>query len=255
YQFAILSTQTNAVMSLFAPLVSPLAVNLLAILLLFHLLFANLIFCTQHYGNTKDRNKSYSGQALATFYFSMLGYDLSAINTSLGRLLAGIDTLLQSILMALFVGVVTVESIAGVSSEFDANSLAGYTVAAPGGTHVLEWVEHEGATPYAMPPGTTSCIEALEGGYADACCYPSGTMAELLKGDAGEGLDLVPGSFHEQSVVMYAHESYTDTLADINLALMWLWQNGFIETLQEKWMEAPSAERYLCCGSQFGMTI
>ncbi|GIQ87687.1 hypothetical protein KIPB_009781, partial [Kipferlia bialata] len=240
--FVVLSSTSSALASLFAPLFTPIAVNLLAILLIAHVLFANLIYCTQHYGNSTDRSKSYSGQALASFYFSVLGYDLSAINTSLGRLLAGVDTLLQSILMALFVGVVTVESISDSSSDFDPTTLGAHTVACMEGTTTWDWLIAQGATGYALAGADDSyCLQALQDGLADACILDAGSMTELLKNDTDNLMAAVSGTYNESDVVMYLHESYADTLKDINASIQWLREKGYIATLYDKYLEPPAS--------------
>ncbi|GIQ87344.1 hypothetical protein KIPB_009363 [Kipferlia bialata] len=240
YRFVVLSSSGSALASLFAPIFTPIAVNLLAILLLSHVVFANLIYCTQHYGNSRARTKSYSSQALSSFYFSVLGYDLTAINTSLGRLLAGIDTLLQSILMALYVGVVTVESISSSGSDFDPTSLEDYTVACQPDTRTWDWLMAENATGYPLDGVVNEyCLEALQAGHADACCTDAGTMAVLLKSDTDNLMAAVDGTYNESDVVMYVQLDYAETTKEINEAIQWLREKGFIATLYDTYLTPP----------------
>ncbi|GIQ85836.1 hypothetical protein KIPB_007573 [Kipferlia bialata] len=245
YRFAVLTSTGSAVASLFAPIFSAIAINLLAILLLTHVLFANLIYCTQYFGNSKSRSKSYSGQALASFYFSVLGYDLSEINTSLGRLLAGIDTLLQEILMALYVGVVTVESISGSTSDFDPADMGAYKVAALPDSRVWDWVYDQGSSMISIPNGAADCLSALtaveEAERADACCLSAGTLAELLKTDASDYLGAVDGLYNEGPTVMFINKGYADTIDKINQTLQWMRESGIIDDLYDKYLKIDSS--------------
>ncbi|GIQ80982.1 hypothetical protein KIPB_001871 [Kipferlia bialata] len=238
YAFAVLTENTESVfMALFSPLFTPIAVNLLAVLLLSHVLFANLIFITQHFGNSASRDESYSKGALLAFYFSVMGYDLSTINTSLGRLLAGVDTLVQSILMALYVGVVTVQSISGSAKDFDPAALTEYRIAAVPGGRSWDWVIDQGASAVEMPGGAAACHDMLLNDYADACCLGVGPLTQYLKENEDAGIAALPGIYSEGPVVMYMCADYDDELlASINYAIQVLREDGVIDSLTAKWL-------------------
>ncbi|GIQ82856.1 hypothetical protein KIPB_004075 [Kipferlia bialata] len=245
------TSATSAAASMFAPLKEPVAVNLLAVLLLSHMVFANLIYCTQHFGNSACRTRSYEKEALMAFYFSVLGYDLTKINTSLGRLLAGIDTLLQSVLMTLFVSAVTVVSITASDSQFDPDSLKDYTIAAvPSESNTYAWsaqVLASGLSPHAKSTGASvvdmssdysDCYTLLEAGTVDACCSMKEPLNEAISLSGGN-LCGCEGQWNITPKITFIHNSYIEYGDNYNVALQTLQDNGVLDDLASTWLDVP----------------
>ncbi|GIQ82855.1 hypothetical protein KIPB_004074 [Kipferlia bialata] len=232
------TSAANAAKSMFAPLLEPVAINLLAVLLLSHMVFANLIYCTQHFGNSSSRTERYEKEALMAFYFSVLGYDLSKINTSLGRLLAGIDTLLQSVLMTLFVSAVTVVSITASDSQFDPDSLKEYSVAAVDGSGTYNWVKSTGAKMLDLNSDYSNALSLLQTGGADAICSMKEPLNQVIKDNQGLICE-VDGQWNITPKVVYIHDTYTEYGDNFNVALQRMKETGVLDDLAATWLDTP----------------
>ncbi|GIQ82226.1 hypothetical protein KIPB_003325 [Kipferlia bialata] len=227
----------NAAVSMFSPLFDPVAVNLLAVLLLSHMVFANLIYCTQHFGNSSSRGEPYQKEALMAFYFSVLGYDLTKINTSLGRLLAGIDTLLQSVLMTLFVSAVTVVSITASDSQFDPDSLTDYTIASVPNSATYAWAVSTGAHVVDMSADYSDALTLLESGEADAILSVKEPLNQVIKEHPGV-ICSVDGEWNINPKVIYINSSYGEYGDDFNVALQELIESGEVDALATTWLDS-----------------
>ncbi|GIQ84613.1 hypothetical protein KIPB_006144, partial [Kipferlia bialata] len=234
--------------AMFAPMFEPLSVNIFAMMILVHLVSANLVFLTEYFGSTSLRKTmQYSKNGPIMFYMAFIGWDLNKINTSLGRFIMFIDVMLETVLAAYFIGSVTASTELGINVSFSVDTASDFTIGCRPSSSV-DQVEEWGAD-LVLVDSTEECAALINvpiaDGGVDACLGSYEPLAYYLQNHAGDGLciydeTLVPGT--RTGAVNFA---YPDLRRDIDGVIAAMQDDGRMDALEEKWFGGLDADMLL----------
>ncbi|GIQ84939.1 hypothetical protein KIPB_006526 [Kipferlia bialata] len=226
--------------ALFAPMFQPLSVNIFAMMILVHLVLANLVLLTEYVGSSGLRKTvQYSKDGPIMFYMSFMGWDLSKVRTSLGRFILFIDVMLEAVLGAYFIGSVTASTEIGVSVQFDPDSAEDYTVGCREGSTSIDILEEWGAG-IELFDSTDACaamIGVSGTGGVDACLSSYETLAYWVDNNADSGLCLYEESFSPSTRTGAVNFSYPQLRQDMDTVIADMQEDGRLDTLIAKWFE------------------
>ncbi|GIQ79519.1 hypothetical protein KIPB_000172 [Kipferlia bialata] len=231
--FAVPCDKASSDWAMIEPISSPVAVNVLSLILLSHLVLANLMYVCEWLGSRTSRREAYSSKALLLLWLSVLGWDLVGIKTAGARLLAFLDTLIAAILMALYLSAVTVESVSNTSLSFDTSDLEGVSIGIEPDNAFWVWMAETGADNVEYEADVfETCLDDLliSNSPISACAGDKDLINHMVKEHSGD-VCVLPQVANIQGVYSVVSKDLPGLTKDINVALVTLMNDGRMDYL------------------------